>query len=60
MVVADASGCYKIYDPKENHSTVLESDCYAEIEEFLLEDEYDLVGKRFLDDQGLPSSDVAA
>ncbi len=59
MVVADETGSYKIYDPKENYKIIFESNRYEDIEEFLLEDEYDLIGKR-LSDQALPPPCVTA
>ncbi|AFY60348.1 hypothetical protein [Synechococcus sp. PCC 6312] len=59
MVVADQKGNYKIYDPKENYKSILESNRYEDVEEFLLEDEYDLVGKRF-SDQVLTPPQLAA
>lgn len=59
MVVADDQGNYKIYDPKENYKAILESSRYEDVEEFLLEDEYDLVGKRFGDPVLTPSHSAA-
>lgn len=59
MVVADEAGSYKIYDPKESYKVIFESKCYEDVEEFLLADEYDLVGKR-LGDSALTPPQVAA
>lgn len=47
MLVGDADGSYKIYDPTEGYKVIYAEEDYEKVKDFLLEDEYVQVGSRY-------------
>ena len=47
MLVGDADGSHKIYDPTEGYKIIYAEQDYEKVKDFLLEDEYVQVGSRY-------------
>jgi hypothetical protein len=49
LLIANGTGGYKIYDPKEGYAVIFSSSSYEDAKDFLMEDEYEQVKGRFQD-----------
>jgi hypothetical protein len=49
MLVGDADGIYKVYDPTEGYKIVYSERDYNKVKDFLLEDEYVQIRGRYQD-----------
>jgi hypothetical protein len=47
LLIAEETGEFKVYDPKENYAVIFSSDNYEDAKIFLMEDEYEQVKGRF-------------
>jgi hypothetical protein len=51
MLVGDQDGCCCIYDPAHEYKLIFKSVTYDEANSWLLEDEYERVDGRFLEEE---------
>jgi hypothetical protein len=49
LLIAEETGGFKVYDPKENYAVIFSSDSYEDAKNFLMEDEYEQVKGRYQD-----------